>query len=351
MNEIIEQDCRRVLRHIPRQELAGRKVLVTGANGFLGQSVISALALANKVYRSKASITGVSLHGPSPLLDSLVKDKSIRFLIRDLSGEFSISGKYDYIFHTAGYGQPARFMQDPFGTVSVNVAATRTLLDMARQSKGNFVYFSSSEVYGDIPQENIPVEETYQGNCSTLLPRSIYSESKRLGEALCAEWARRFNVAAKIVRISHVYGPGLPETDTRVMSDFIRKAILERRIVLLDDGHAVKTYGYIADVTAMILWVAFSSAELVYNVGGRDSISIGDLARKIGKLCNSPVEMPDRTTSLADIGRDLPVVKLNLSRVLENMGKFRFTPFRQGLQRTIAWSNLIYRAETLIRRK
>lgn len=319
MNAIVAKDLRRLARSIPRSRLAGKRILVTGANGFLGRNIVGALALADRTYRSKASITAVSLHAPDPRWRASLKGTSVRFLTRDLARGFSLPGRYDFIFHAAGYAQPARFMEDPAATTAVNVAATRALLESARKSKGVFVFFSSVEVYGRVP----PGHEAY-------------AESKRRGEALCARWARRHGVAARVARIFHTYGPGLPADDARVMSDFIRKALTRGRIDLQDDGRAVKTYGYIADAAAMILWIAFCGTEPVYDVGGRDRISIAGLARRIGALCGASVHAPRRPAQPRPARRR--AVKPDLSKVLKNMRGFRFTPFPEGLRRTVAWS-------------
>lgn len=319
MNAILAADLRRLARSIPRSKLAGKRILVTGANGFLGRNIVGALALADRTYRSKASITAVSLHAPDPRWRANLRGTSVRFLTRDLARGFSLPGRYDVIFHAAGYAQPARFMDAPAATAAVNVAATRALLESARKSKGVFVFFSSVEVYGRVP----PGHEAY-------------AESKRRGEALCAQWARRHGVAARVARIFHTYGPGLPADDARVMSDFIRKALTRGRIDLQGDGRAVKTYGYVADAAAMILWIAFSGAEPVYDVGGRDRVSIAGLARRIGALCGASVHAPRRPALPRPARRG--AVKPDLSKVLKNMRGFHFTPFPEGLRRTVAWS-------------
>jgi dTDP-glucose 4,6-dehydratase/UDP-glucuronate decarboxylase len=134
-----------------------------------------------------------------------------------------------------------------------------------------------------------------------------------------------------------VYGPGLDATDTRAMSDFIRKALQEKKITLLDQGGSVRTYGYIADVVAMILFAGLHGREMVYNVGGSDSLSILEVARKIARYCGVGVTKPDAPSKLAHIGGDPAIVRLNLGRIKREMKKSKSTPFPQGLARTIEW--------------
>ncbi|MBM3256796.1 MAG: NAD-dependent epimerase/dehydratase family protein [Candidatus Liptonbacteria bacterium] len=335
---IIEEDCKAILPWIKGSDLKGKKILITGASGFLGQYVVQALVAAKRAQNVSCEIVGIGRGIPGPVLKELLLQKEIRFIKKDLSRPFALEGRWDVIFHGAGYGQPAKFLENPSSTVAVNVAATQSLLEHARKSRGRFIFFSSAEVYGDIPAAELPVKETYNGNPPLHTPRAIYGESKRLGESLSAFYASHFGITAKIVRISHVYGPGLSRTDTRVMSDFIRKALEGKQIALLDEGRAVKTYGYIADVIAMILYAGFHGKEMVYNVGGKDSLSIRELAKKIGKECGASVVVPKKKSTLRHIGREPQVVKLDLSKIQKEMGKFPLTSFDEGLERTIEWA-------------
>ena len=337
INNIIEQDCREILHRVNIGKAKGKKVLITGANGFLGQYLVSTFSLANREQGLKCTIHAVGLSAPRSILASLLRhDKNIFYRRIDLSHSFNLRGGYDYIFHTAGYSQPAKFTQDPDSTIAINIDATRRLLKESPDA--TFIFFSSAEVYGEISPRFIPVSEDFNGNCPLHLPRSVYAQSKRLGEALCAAYKRNKVTNIKIVRISHTYGPGLDINDRRVMSEFIKKALTKKRIKLLDHGRSIKTYGYIADTVTMILFVAFHGRDFAYNVGGKDSISVLDLAKKIAEYCGVKYSLPSRSADPVHIGKDPQFVKLNLNKIKREMKKFKFLPFSEGLARTIEWT-------------
>ncbi len=149
------------------RNLKNKRVLVTGASGFLGQHIVAAIHEANQKYKLGCRVVGVSRSGPSEFLKLLPPDKNITFKKINLVRPFHIAGTFDYIFHAAGYGQPAKFAADPFSTIGINTEATRELLAIAKRSKGTFVFFSSVEVYGDMSSHG---------------PRAIYQNAKRLGE-------------------------------------------------------------------------------------------------------------------------------------------------------------------------
>ena len=198
MNSIIESDCREILSRVDFKKIQGKKVLVTGATGFLGQYVVAALSLANREGELGAAIHAVGLSEPKDAFaDILKRDSAIVFTRVDLSKSFELSG-YDFIFHAAGYGQPAKFINDPSSLVKINIDATVRLLEGSPQS--TFVYFSSAEVYGDIPPERIPVTEDFNGNVMLHSPRSVYAEAKRLGEALSAAYKKK-NIEVEIIQI------------------------------------------------------------------------------------------------------------------------------------------------------
>jgi UDP-glucuronate decarboxylase len=337
--DIIKNDILEVLESVDFAPLKGKRVLITGVNGLIGTYLLSAIHYANQTQKLNCKVTGVSLHGPNVTLKKFLPNKLITFKKADLSKKFKIDGKFDCIFHAAGYGQPAKFLDDPFSTVRINVDAALTLLEMARKSKGTFVFFSSAEIYGDIPESAGPIKETYLGSIDPVNPRAVYGEAKRLGESLTSSYARMYGVNAKILRISHLYGPGLSIHDSRVMSNFMRAGLLEKKIVTRDAGLAVKTFGYIGDATKMMFHIALHGREMVYHVGGKDTMSIRKLAETIGKATGASVTIPEEHKGAkAHTGIDPKFVGLSLARVTGEMKGFSFTLFAEGIQRTIDWN-------------
>ncbi len=341
MRDIIREDCEELLSKIDLEPLRGKRVLITGANGLLGQYIAALVLVADAQMKLKVQLTCVSLHGPNKYLKQFMSQPRFHFKKINLAKPFRIEGKFDYVAHMAGYGQPAKFMDDPMATLALNTQGTYRLLDLTKKSKGRFVFASSAEVYGNIPKKMGAVPETYEGASSTLSPRAMYGEAKRLGEVLVSLFAKE-GVDAHIVRISHTYGPGASLQDSRVLSDFIRKGLFKKEISLLDAGASIKTYGYVGDVAAMIMHVLLHGKAPVYNVGGNDSLRIRDLAREVGQIIKAPVKIPKTSARLAHVGSDPGFVRLDLRKVLNEMKGFRLTPFKKGLARTIEWSKVEY---------
>ena len=113
MNDIIERDCRDILSRVSFKNLKGKKILITGANGFLGQYIAAALSCANRELGLRCRIHAVGLHAPRAVLASVLRaDKKMSYARVDLLKPFKLAG-YDLIFHAAGYGQPTKFVSDP----------------------------------------------------------------------------------------------------------------------------------------------------------------------------------------------------------------------------------------------
>ena len=316
-NNLLESEFQKIVEtaQFDKKKLKDKKVLVTGANGFLGQYIVGAISTANRKMKINCKVNAIGMSKPREVLASILKqDKNISYKQVDLTKKFKLSG-YDFIFHAAGYGQPSKFIHDPFSTIAINVFATNQLLTDSPNS--TFVFFSSSEIYGDVSKEHIPVKEGYNGNCPIHSPRSVYAESKRLGEALCVSYARDKKSKIKIVRISPTYGPGLPHEDRRVMTDFIGTAISGKPIEMLDDGSSIKSFGYVSDTVSMILYVAFNSKDTVYNVGSKNSISIKNLAKKIATYCDVGYVIPKKSTKMASLSiKPVKQRRLQLKKIL-----------------------------------
>jgi nucleoside-diphosphate-sugar epimerase len=207
----------------------------------------------------------------------------IRFPLPDPMPDF------EYIVHAAGIASPIYYRAHPLETMDANIDGLRRLLDYARaridagHAFDGFIFYSSSEIYGDPAPEAIPTPEDYRGNVSCTGPRACYDESKRYGETLCVIYARYYGVPVKQVRPFNNYGPGLKISDRRVIPDFARDVVNARNIVLLSDGKPMRTFCYVADaVCGYYKALVRGRPGEPYNVGiDRPEISMRDLAERV----------------------------------------------------------------------
>ena len=149
-----------------------------------------------------------------------------------------------------------------------------------------FLFFSSSEIYGDPAPDAIPTPETYRGNVSCTGPRACYDESKRYGETLCVNFARQHGVPVAIARPFNNYGPGLKITDRRVIPDLARDVLDGRDVMLLSDGSATRTFCYVADAVVGYYKVLVRGRPgEPYNIGiEAPEISMAELAETVVAL-------------------------------------------------------------------
>ena len=121
--------------------------------------------------------------------------------------------------------------------MDANVIGLRKLLDYYKEKPiKSFLFFSSSEVYGDPDPNRIPLEEDYRGNVATIGPRACYDEAKRFGETMSYLFAEKYNLPIKIVRPFNNYGPGMNLNDKRVPADFAKAVFENRDIEIFSDG-------------------------------------------------------------------------------------------------------------------
>jgi len=336
--ELLESDAKLVLEKIDFSELNNKKILLTGASGLLGTHLLVALFLLNKSNNLNIEVSAVIRSKPLSIHEELFGEKNITMLSGDLTSsdflkEIPIS---DYIIHSAGYAQPSIFMSNPIKTIQLNTSTTIELLNRLNKN-GKFVFMSSSEVYSGL--EKVPFSENDIGTTNTNHPRSCYIEGKRCGEAIVNAY-RENGVNAKSIRLSLAYGPGTRTDDSRVMSNFIQKAIKNKKIEMLDNGAAKRTYSYISDVVEYVFHILLKGSQNVYNVGGYSGVTISELAKKIGSIYNIPVIYPTLNNEVKGSPKE---VKIDISRAEAEFGKKAYINFDCGLINTIKWYDELFK--------
>lgn len=334
MFSIIEEDVIPTVNKIDFSQLENKNVLVTGATGIVGIYMLACLAQVQKKYNIKIYIWNKN-EIPAYLRSSF-RFEHVK-ITYDLTEEKSFENlmNFDYIIHAAGYGQPAKFLDDKIKTIKLNTSSTIGLLNKLSKD-GKFLFVSTSELYNGLEKEF--VTENDIGSTSPDNPRACYIEGKRTGETICHSYIEKgYNV--KIARLSLGYGPGTKTGDGRVLNSFIEKGIKNNKITLMDAGQAIRTYCYITDVVEMFWNILLFGKEHTYNVGGKSEITIDGLAKMIGNKMNKEVIFPKVTQSM----KGAPgIVRISIDRYLKEFNKKDFVSLDYGLDRTIAWISYIH---------
>jgi UDP-glucuronate decarboxylase len=292
--EVVRGDLQYILERAGAEldALAGKRLLVTGGAGFLGYYLVqAALAFrreAPSTDRIEVTVLDSYARGLPDWLEDLRSDEALALVEHDIRDPLPENlERFDYVIHAAGIASPTYYRRHPIETMDANVVGLRRLLDRCLDSRNGklagFVFFSSSEIYGDPPPEQIPTPETYRGNVSCTGPRACYDESKRYGETLCVNFSRQHDLPVKMVRPFNNYGPGLKITDRRVIPDLARDILAGRDVVLLSDGSATRTFCYAADaVVGYFKALVRGGPGEPYNIGTESpEISMRDLAERL----------------------------------------------------------------------
>jgi nucleoside-diphosphate-sugar epimerase len=331
--DILLEDGRQSLRTLSMEYFENKVVLLTGASGLVGSNILMGLYHCLKERNVNMKVYATAHHSLPEQLAELSKDCTITFLQGDLADKNFLAElpHSDIIIHAATYAQPQRFTADPEHTLRLSTYSLFELLEKVNKD-GKFLFVSSSEIYSGLTSP--PFSEEQIGTTNVLHPRACYIEGKRCGEAICNAY-RLKSVDAKSVRLSLAYGPGVGRNDTRVMHSLIEKGLREHRIKLMDAGVAKRTFCYISDAVQMMWKVLLQGKESLYNIGGISTVTIGELAQKIGDILNVPVEIPaEHNNGLAGAPLD---VRVNMRKFNEEFGSCEYIPFEIGLQRTIDW--------------
>lgn len=348
-NVWLEEDWRRVEESLGDKvaRLFGKRILITGAAGFLGFGFLHFFAYLNtkQVERNRVWLVAADnfLRGcPRWLTELAMVNPNMRLVRQDITQPWpEFQSRFDFIVHCASVASPKFYRQYPLETLDTNISGLRHMLDLARRSESeSILYFSSSEIYGDPPSNEIPTRETYRGNVSCIGPRACYDESKRLGETLCYLYAQQYGVSAKIVRPFNNYGPGLRLLDGRVIPDFCRDVLADRDIVLHSDGSPTRTFCYVSDALTGYLLVLLSSRHAEpFNIGTAfPEISMRDLAALLMKIAGSCRKVIYRPSDEVHYLTDNPNRRCpDITKARSQIGYQPLVSLETGLGRTLEW--------------
>lgn len=287
MNAIITEDINTIINQIENwNRFKNKTILISGANGFLPAYIIETLIEVNKRFDTKITIIGLvrNYENAKKRFSKYIEKNLLDLIVQDVCEPLSIDKKIDFIIHAASQASPKYYGIDPVGTLSANVIGTINLAKLGiKNNVESFLFFSSSEVYGEIHESLMPIKENVFGFIDPAKVRSCYGESKRMGETICVSYFHQYGLKAKIVRPFHTYGPGMMLDDGRVYADFVANIILKKDITLNSDGSARRAFCYLTDATVGFFKILLDGKEgEAYNIGNpNEEYSILELAQLI----------------------------------------------------------------------
>ncbi len=317
-------------RGIARLVLKKRRVAVVGGAGFLGSHLCERLvALGHQVVCFDNFHTG-RLNN----LAHLASTGRLEVVDHDITDPIPAAfATFDEIYNLGCPASPVHYQSDPVKTALTCSVGTLNCLQRARDDGAVLLHASTSEIYGD-PDVH-PQPESYHGNVNPVGPRSCYDEGKRYAETLITDFARRFGVTARIVRIFNTYGPRMQCDDGRVVSNFIVQALKDEDITIYGAGNQTRSFCYVDDLIDGLLRATRAGDRMTgpVNLGNPHENTVVELARIIIELVGSRSRLVHRPLPVDDPRRRKP----DITRATEWLGWSPSVQLKEGLIRTIEY--------------
>jgi len=338
-SKLIQEEFNLIYNVLDFGDLKDKTILVSGASGFLASYFVYFLIWLNLNFNLNIKIICIvrDLYKARTKFGDYLSQ--VILIRQDIAEAFIIDGSVDIIIHAASKATPKIFREDPVGVVLPNIIGTNNLLKIANEKQvENFIFFSTTGVYGFLPVYCYPVDEDCFGSINPTDLGSCYIESKKSGENLCIAWSYQYNVPVKIIRPSIIYGCGIPLDDGRVCDDFISSIINKKNLVLYSEGKVERSFCYIADfLYALLLVLIKGENRQAYNIASDYEISIHDLAHLLTEKVFPELGLEVNTTLMPErqfLRQQFDKTWMNIDKI-KDLGWFQTFSLEDGFRRTI----------------
>ena len=324
-NESLNDDFIEILSRTEKIWKKSKKkiFLLTGCTGFFGYWLVRSFIEANKKYNLNIKLF-ILTRNKNNLINKLLKDKIINFIIGDIRNFSYPKNKIDYIIHGATTSALETFnKQNPLEKISIIVDGTKNILNLTKKKNcKKFLYISSGSVYGKEFKLRKKMRESDVGNLNHIDPNhdlSVLGQSKKMAETLVSIYSKSNNISSSIARCFTFVGPLLPLDIHYAIGNFLKNKVSNKNILINSKGESIRSFMYMTDLTVWLLSILFFGKNGdTYNVGSDKGVSIKKLAKMINNLekNNSKIRIK-KIKSLTDKNSYIPSIskskkKLNL---------------------------------------
>jgi len=307
------------------------RVLITGADGFIGSHLVERVVAEGGSVRALAQYNSFNDWGWLEGLPCLSDVEVITGDIRDAHCCQALVASVDVVFHLAALIPIPYSYRAPDSFVDTNVRGTLNLCQAARAAGvKRFVQTSTSEVYGTA--QYVPIDEKHP-----LAPQSPYSATKIGADAIALSFFHSFALPVVVARPFNTYGPR--QSARAVIPTIVAQIAAGERAIKLGDLTTTRDFTYVEDTCRGFLAVAAATDGdgQVFNIGSNDEIAVSDLVRLIGEVMEAPVTPVPDPERLRPAGSEVQRLRCDASKLEQATGFRPRVPLKEGLRRTARW--------------
>jgi len=313
----------------------GTKILVTGADGFIGSHLTEALVSAGAEVAALAQYNSFDSHGWLDDLSEPIRGgvNLVRGDVRDAAFIGRLVQGHEIVFHLAALIAIPHSYVAPQSYVETNVLGTLNILEAARQhGTERIVHTSTSEVYGTAL--TMPINESHP-----LQGQSPYSASKVAADMMAEAFARSFGVPVVTLRPFNTFGPR--QSERAIIGSIIRQALDPScPAIMVGDATTSRDLTFVSDTAAAFMAAGLSENldyGQPYNAGSQRAIKVGDLIDLIVELtsCSKPVVQDNKR--LRPPNSEVRALLADCTRFARATGWSPRVSLREGLERTVEW--------------
>lgn len=312
-------------------DIKGKKVLVTGADGFIGSHLVEALIKRGAQVKALSYYNSFNYWGNLEGMEGLNKIDVLSGDIRDPHYCYSITKDVDVIFNLAALIAIPYSYVAPNSYVDTNITGTINICQAAMQNKiSRLIQTSTSEVYGTALY--VPMDEKHP-----LQPQSPYSASKIGSDAMAMSYYNSFDLPLSIARPFNTYGPR--QSARAVIPTIITQIANGKKEIIIGDYTTLRDFSFVEDTCAGLINICECDEAIgeVVNIGSNSEISIENLFNTIAEIMKSDAKIKTDEKRIRPSKSEVKRLWCDNSKYVKLTGKKPIYDIRTGLTKTIEW--------------